>query len=99
MNRADELRIKLLVKQAVHEELDEFYRRFAILLDGISRKDLTSTTEKILELIDENEMTADEIANKRNTSRTAAVQACKKLYEMGLVEKIRRGKKVYYRKV
>ncbi|MFH1786782.1 MAG: helix-turn-helix domain-containing protein [archaeon] len=98
MNRADELRLKLLVKQAVHEELDDFYRRLGILLEGISRKEMTGMTEAVLELLEVEELTAEDIANKRNTSRAAAVQACKRLYEMGLVQKVRRGKKVYYRK-
>lgn len=97
MDRVEELKLKLLVKQAVHEELEDFYRRLSILIDSISSERLTPAMEKTLELLKEKEMTAEDIAKKRNISRSAAVQLCSKLYRLGLSEKVRRNKKVYYR--
>jgi len=99
MNRAEELRVKLMVKEAVREELDEFYRKLAIVLDAVGGKSMTPSLEKTLDILEGNEVTADEIAAKRNISRAAAAQACGKLYEMGLAQKIKRSKKVYYTKI
>lgn len=99
MNHAEELRLKLMIKEAVHEELDEFYRKFAILLDSVAGKTMTPALEKTLGLLEGKELTAEEVAGKRNVSRAAAAQACGKLYEMGLVQKVKRSKKVYYTKI
>lgn len=98
MTRAEDLRLKLLVKQAVKEELDEFYRRLALLVEGVSGSELTPMMNKVAGLLEQGEMTAEEIAQKRNTSRAAAAQACGRLYRLGLVEKVRKSKKVYYRR-
>ena len=99
MERADELRIKLLVKQAVHEEMDEFYKKLALLLDSVRGGSLSPGVQAVLELVEKDELTADELAGKRGTSRAAAAQALGRLYELGLVEKVKKGKKVYYRGV
>ena len=99
MDRADELRIKLMVREAVKEELEEFYRRLAILLDSVASGGMTPALEKTLELLEGKELTADEIAAKRKVSRAAAAQVCGKLYEMGLAQKVKRSKKVYYTKI
>jgi len=99
MNRAEELRIKLMIKEAVREELEDFYRKFAILIDAVATGQMSPSLEKTLELLEGKEMTAEEIAGKRKISRAAAAQTCGKLYEMGLVQKIKRSKKVYYTKI
>lgn len=98
MDKVDELKLKLMVKQAVHEELDEFYRKLAMLLEHLAGyKKLTPTLQKVLDLIEEKEeATAEDISNARKISRAGAVQACSRLYEMGFLQKIKRGKKVYY---
>ncbi len=99
MNRAEELRIKLMVREAVHDELDEFYRKLAMLLDAVASSKMSPALDKTLGLLEGVELTADEIGAKRRVSRAAGAQACGKLYEMGLVQKIKKSKKVYYTKI
>ena len=70
MTRAEDLRIKLLVKEAVREEMDEFYRKLAVLLEQVSSGGMSPTLQKILELLENEELTADQIASKRGTSRS-----------------------------
>lgn len=98
MDKLEEFKIKLMVKEAVHEELDEFYRRLAMMLEHVAGyKKLTPTLQKVIDLIEENEeATAEDIARLRKISREGAVQACSRLFEMGFLQKIKKGKKVYY---
>lgn len=98
MDRIDELKLKLMVKQAVHEELDEFYRRLAVLLEqAAGYKKLTPTLQTVIDLVEgKEEATAEDISKARKISREAAVQACSRLFEMGFLQKIKKGKKVYY---
>ena len=98
MDRVEELKLKLMVKQAVHEELDEFYRRLAMMLEqAAGYKKLTPSLQKVLDLIEEKEeATAEDISKSRKISRAAAVQTCSRLFEMGFLQKIKKGKKVYY---
>ena len=99
MNRTEELRIKLMIKEAVREELDEFYRKFAFLLDSVVSSKMSPSLEITLGLLEGKELTAEEVAAKKGISRAAAAQSCGKLYEMGLVQKIKRSKKVYFTKI
>lgn len=91
----EDLKLKLLIKQAVREELEEFYQKLVSLLE--QKAELSPSEREILELIKQKECTAEELAKERNTSRENIVQICQKLWKGGYIEKIKKQKKIYYK--
>ena len=92
----NEAKLKELVRQAVREELEDFYRKLASLVEAKADHELSHAEKEVLELIKDKERTAEELAGLRGTSREASVQVCQKLWSSGYIDKIRKGKKIFY---
>lgn len=93
----NELKLKMLIREAVREEMEEFYGKLALLLEQKERKTLTDAEKELIELVlEKRETSAEELAELKGVSREAVVQACQKLWKDGHIGKVRKGKKVYY---
>ena len=92
----DETRLRRIIRETVRDEMDEFYKKLAHLLE--QKAGGPSQAEKeVLGLIGEGEVGAEELAVKKKVSREAIVQICQKLWSEGYIDKLREGKKIKYR--
>jgi len=92
-----ELKLRMLLKEAVREEMEEFYGKLALLLEQKTKVALTDSEKEMIALVlEKNEISAEELAELKGVSREAVVQTCQKLWKDGHIGKIRKGKKVYY---
>ncbi len=93
----NELKLKMLIREAVREEMEEFYGKLALLLEQKTQTTLTDAEKEMVALVlEKKETSAEELADLRGVSREAIVQACQKLWKEGHIGKIKKGKKVYY---
>jgi len=92
----EEAQIRRIIREAMRDEMDEFYKKLAHLLEqkagGPSRAE-----KEIIEAIGAETIGAEELAVKKGVSREAIVQTCQKLWAEGYIDKVRDGKKIKYR--
>lgn len=92
----DETKLRRIIRETMRDEMDEFYRKLAHLLE--QKAGGPSQAEKeVLALLGDGEKGAEELAVEKKVSRVAIVKICQKLWSEGYLDKVRDGKKIRYR--